>query len=90
MGVTPLNPGHPVTDMAMANGLKILAIILHKLKLGTVLVTVEDLQAYEREFTGKGWPSVVINGKGDTGFEVSLKTECEARALAAREGGWRQ
>lgn len=90
MAVTPLNPGHPLTDMASANGLKILAIILHKCKLGTVFVTVEDLKAYEREFAAKGWPSVVINGKGDEGFEVSLKTEREARDLAAREGGWRQ
>jgi hypothetical protein len=80
-----LNPNHAVTQELHENWHKFVAVLLHKFKLGKVLISVDDLVQLERDFP-EGLPTVVAQERGDQ-IELRLVDAKEAYRLAASEGG---
>lgn len=86
-----LNPNHPITQQfASETGLlALLAIMVSKYGTdGTIIVTVHDVEHFEREF---GPDSVVVIDNTGTDYLRPLKLRLlsreEGERLARREGG---
>lgn len=78
-----VNPNHPVTAGMREHWHKIVGLLLHKLELGEVVITGEDLQAFERDHPDA---VVMIHDRRD-GIHLKIITNAEAQRLAREQGG---
>lgn len=77
-----INPEHPVLGKMRDHYHKLLAIVMHKYKLGEVIITSQDLGNLEASFP-VGMPCILVHDKKD-GIHLSLITEEEARRKGAQ------
>lgn len=82
--MTEINPKHRVTQEMREMWYKVLAVILHKYKLGRVEITTSDLANLACDFPNE-MPCIVIKDDKETGFHVWLAHEDEAMKLSERE-----
>jgi len=78
-----VNPNHPVTAAVHDHWHKIVALLMHKFELGHVVITGQDLAAFEREYPNH---AIMIHDKRD-GIHLRMVSMEEADRLAREHGG---
>lgn len=78
MSVENLNPGHPVSQLAQEEAVKLLGIVLNKLGVDEIEITDQDILALDR--------AIVHDSRNDR-YVVRLIPMEEALRLAAEEPG---
>jgi hypothetical protein len=80
--IDEINPDHPVLGKMRDHYHKLLAVVIHKYKLGEVVITSQDLINLEMSFP-TGMPCILVHDKKD-GIYLSIITEEEARKKGAQ------
>lgn len=78
-----INPNHPVTQEVHDLWHKIAALLVHKTGKKEMTITLDDLQAWERDYPD----GAIVIKANNLDFRLWLVTAVEAEQLAREEGG---